>query len=60
MSAPLSADAAFAKVEMAGVYVDDGAFLSAARCLREATDILEGVARSEREALDAFCAGEQP
>lgn len=42
---------AFGRVELAGVYVEDGALRSAARCLREAADMLEAIAERERVAL---------
>jgi hypothetical protein len=50
--APLT-DLAFEKVELAGVYVDDGAFRSGARCLREAADLLERAADQADAAMRA-------
>ena len=40
----LTTDDAFALVEMAGIYVDDGALRTAADRLRKAADILETIA----------------
>lgn len=37
------------KVQLAGVYLEDGAFRSAARCLREAAGLLTALA-AERDA----------
>lgn len=44
-------DRAFEKVELAGVYVDDGAFRSAARVLREAADLLDRAADQASQGL---------
>lgn len=44
------AENAFEKVELAGVYLDDGAPREAARLLRQAADKLDELA-SERDAL---------
>ncbi len=49
-----STEDAFARVQMAGFYVDDGALRSAARCLREAAAMLEAIARRQDAALAAF------
>lgn len=44
-------DDAFARVELAGVYVEDGALRSAARCLREAAAMLDTIAERQDSAL---------
>lgn len=46
-------DDAFDLVQMAGVYVDDGAFRTAADRLRQAATILDEVANREAETLTA-------
>lgn len=44
-------DDVFARVELAGVYIKDGAPRSAARCLREAAVMLEALAERQDAAL---------
>ncbi len=44
MSKKHPADRAFELVELAGIYVDDGAFRTAAMKLRAAADLLDGIA----------------
>lgn len=39
-------------IELAGVYLDDGAMFSAARCLREAADIAEAAGKKFNDALE--------
>ena len=46
-------DKVFEKVEMAGIYLDDGAPHAAARCLRQAADICDAIAAAKAAALAA-------
>lgn len=55
-----STEDAFERVQMAGIYVDDGALRSAARCLREAAAMLEAIAQRQDAALNAFLKEPRP
>lgn len=50
----MTTDDVFEKVQLAGVYVDDGAFHTAARVLREAADMMKSVADAKDAELDEF------
>lgn len=50
----------FARVELAGVYINDGAPRSAARCLREAAAMLEALAQRQGDALEKFLNERRP
>ena len=43
------------KVNIAAVYIDDGAWFSAARCLREAADMLQAAQERFNKELENAC-----